>query len=334
MERTESQNPLPANDCLEEDETEFRSSSELNSSIELTVPAEPAGGRVDAYIAGRTGLTRSAIQRLLGEGNINVNGRSAKPSQTVRAGDEIFISLPPPARTELVPENIPIDIVYQDADIAVVNKPVGMVVHPAAGNPSGTLVNALMYHIKDLSGIGGELRPGIVHRIDKDTSGLLVIAKNDAAHAFLSNELKLHAVSRVYTALCEGNFRDDSGIVSAPIGRHRLDRKRMAVTPDGREAVTHYWVMERFGDKTLLRVELETGRTHQIRVHMAYIGHPLVGDGLYSSGRNSLGFHGQALHAGELRLRHPATLEPIRFEAGLPEQFKNALAKLRASQSR
>ena len=206
-----------------------------------------------------------------------------------------------------------------------------MVVHPAPGNPSGTLVNAIMYRIKDLSGIGGEIRPGIVHRIDKNTSGLLVIAKNDFSHNFLSSELKTHAVSRVYIALAEGNFKDDGGTVNAPIGRHRTERKRMAVVPNGREAITHYSVLERFGDKTLLRVELETGRTHQIRVHMAYIGHPLVGDDVYSSGRNDLGFIGQALHAAELNLRHPRTGEWMHFTAELPEGFRKALEKLRRS---
>ena len=249
--------------------------------------------------------------------------------------------------TELVPQDIPIDIVYQDADIAVINKPVGMVVHPAPGNPDGTLCNALMFHLKDLSGIGGAMRPGLVHRIDKNTSGLLVIAKNDDAHNFLANELKTHSVARTYCALCEGNFRQDSGTVDAPLARHKTDRKRMAVYPAGtagaREAVTHWFVRERFpnsgaGGRTLLRVELETGRTHQIRVHMAYINHPLVGDDVYGTGaasavrgRNDLGFVGQALHAERLRLIHPRTHEQMEFFAPLPEHFKAALEKLRGA---
>lgn len=295
----------------------------------LTVPAPQP--RTDSYIASETELSRSTVQRLIRDGLITVNGKAAKPGNGLREGDEISVTLPPPAVTELIPEDIPLDIVYEDADIAVINKPVGMVVHPAPGNPSGTLVNAIMYRIKDLSGIGGEIRPGIVHRIDKNTSGLLVIAKNDFSHNFLSSELKTHAVSRVYIALAEGNFKDDCGTVNAPIGRHRTERKRMAVVPNGREAITHYSVLERFGDKTLLRVELETGRTHQIRVHMAYIGHPLVGDDVYSSGRNDLGFIGQALHAAELNLRHPRTGEWMHFTAELPEGFRKALEKLRRS---
>lgn len=295
--------------------------------IELTV--DTGGSRLDAYIAEHTDFTRSAAQRLIESGAVTVDGEIKKPKFTVKAGQLISITPPPPEPVELAPEDIPIDIVYQDADIAVINKPVGMVVHPAAGNPSGTLVNAIMFHIKDLSGIGGEIRPGIVHRIDKNTSGLLVIAKNDAAHNFLANEMKTHAVSRVYYALVEGNIREDDGTVDAPIARHKTDRKRMAVVQGGRNAVTHWQVQERFGTRTLLRVELETGRTHQIRVHMAYINHPIVGDDVYGSAKNELGFHGQALHAAELRLTHPRTGEKMTFHAPLPETFERALDKLR-----
>ena len=285
--------------------------------------------RADSYIAEHTEFSRSAVQRLISDGFITVNGRTIKPRTPLSEGDTIEIRFPETHETELTAEPIPLDIVYQDADIAVINKPVGMVVHPAAGNPNGTLVNALMYHIKDLSGIGGKLRPGIVHRIDKNTSWLLVVAKNDFAHSFLSEELKTHSVQRTYIALCLGNFPVDSGTISAPIGRHRADRKRMAVVSDGREAITHYRVLERYGDMTLLEVRLETGRTHQIRVHMAYINHPLVGDDVYSSGRNSLGFHGQALHACELKLRHPRTHEWMSFHADLPEHYQAALNRLR-----
>lgn len=297
--------------------------------IELTAGREAAGQRLDAFIAAGSSLSRSAAQRLIESGDVTLNGREALPKTKLREGDEVVITPPPPAITDIVPQDIPLDIVYQDEDIAVINKPKGMVVHPAAGNPDGTLVNAIMYHIKDLSGIGGELRPGIVHRIDRMTSGLLVIAKNDRAHAFLSNELKTHAVSRVYYALCEGNFREDAGTVDAPIARHRTDRKRMAVIEGGRNAVTHWSVLERFGDMTLLRVELETGRTHQIRVHMAHIKHPIVGDEVYGHAKNTLGVVGQALHAGELRLTHPVTGEKMTFTAPLPEEFETALEKLR-----
>lgn len=297
--------------------------------IDICVTPEEAGQRLDAFAAAGTSLSRNAAQRLIEGGDILVNGREALPKTKLRAGDLVSIAPPPPAITDIVPQDIPIEIVYQDEDIAVINKPKGMVVHPAAGNPDGTLVNAIMFHIKDLSGIGGELRPGIVHRIDRMTSGLLVVAKNDAAHAFLSNELKTHAVSRVYYALCEGNFREDSGTVDAPIARHRTDRKRMAVDAGGRNAVTHWSVMERFGDMALLRVELETGRTHQIRVHMAHIKHPIVGDEVYGRGKNNLGIVGQALHAGELRLTHPKTRERMTFTAPLPDEFQTALDKLR-----
>ncbi len=298
-------------------------------SIELTVPPEKAGQRLDAFIAGETSFSRSAVQRMIDSGDVLLNMKEAPSKAKVKAGDEVSVTPPMPEITDILPQDIPLDIVYQDADIAVINKPKGMVVHPAAGNPDGTLVNAIMYHIKDLSGIGGEIRPGIVHRIDRMTSGLLVIAKNDNAHVFLSDQLKTHAVSRVYYALCEGNFREDSGTVDAPIARHRTDRKKMAVDPNGRSAVTHWRVLERFGDMTLLRVELETGRTHQIRVHMAYIKHPIVGDEVYGHAKNSLGIVGQALHAGELRLTHPATGEEMVFTAPLPEEFVNALEKLR-----
>ena len=299
-------------------------------SIELRVPPEKAGQRLDAFVAGETSFSRSAVQRLIESGDVLLNMREAPAKAKVKPGDEVSVTPPPPEITDIVPQDIPLDIVYQDADIAVINKPKGMVVHPAAGNPDGTLVNAIMFHIRDLSGVGGEVRPGIVHRIDRMTSGLLVIAKNDAAHISLSDQLKVHAVSRVYFALCEGNFKEDEGTVDAAINRHRTDRKRMAVDPNGRSAVTHWRVLERFGDMTLLRVELETGRTHQIRVHMAYIKHPIVGDEVYGRGKNSLGIEGQALHAGELKLTHPKTGELMTFTAPLPEEFEKALEKLRA----
>lgn len=298
--------------------------------IVLSADQSAAGMRLDAFIALGTEFSRSAAQRLVEGGFVTLNGNTPLVKSKLKAGDEIVIDPPPPKDTEIIPQDIPIEIVYQDADIAVINKKKGMVVHPAAGNPDGTLVNAIMYHIKDLSGIGGEVRPGIVHRIDRMTSGLLVIAKNDAAHNFLAGELKTHAVSRVYYCLVEGNIREDEGTVDAPIARSRTDRKKMAVDEKGRNAVTHWRVLERFGDVTFLRVELETGRTHQIRVHMAYIKHPIIGDEVYGHAKNRLGVVGQALHAGELRLTHPATHERMTFTAPLPEEFENALKKLRA----
>lgn len=295
----------------------------------LAVAPEQAGARLDSFIAENSALTRSAAQRLIDGGSVLVDGKIKKAKYAVRAGETITVDLPEPEPSELIAEDIPLDIVYQDADICVVNKPAGMVVHPAPGNPSGTLVNALMFQLGDLSGVGGEIRPGIVHRIDKDTSGLLVVAKNDAAHAFLADQLKTHSVARTYIALCEGNIREDEGTVNAPIARHRTDRKKMAVVPGGREAITHFKVLERFGELTLLEVELETGRTHQIRVHMASINHPLVGDPVYGHAKNSLGFTGQALHAARLRLTHPRTGEKMEFTAPLPANFEAALAKLR-----
>lgn len=297
---------------------------------ELCVAEENAGMRLDAYLALETEFSRSAAQRLIEGGFVMLNGALPLVKTKVKTGDEITVTPPEPAAADVVPQDIPIDIVYQDADIAVINKPKGMVVHPAAGNPDGTLVNAVMYHIKDLSGIGGEIRPGIVHRIDRMTSGLLVIAKNDAAHVFLADELKTHSVSRVYYCLVEGNIREDEGVIDAPIARSRTDRKKMAVDEKGRNAVTHWRVLERFGDVTFLKVELETGRTHQIRVHMSYIKHPIIGDEVYGRAKNKLGIVGQALHAGELRLTHPATHERMTFKAPLPEEFENALKKLRA----
>ena len=299
----------------------------------LTSLSSDAGKRADAYIAENTGLTRSAVVRLIENGSILLFGKSFSKNYKLREGDEFTVNMPEPEPYEAQPENIPLDVVYEDSDIIVVNKPKGMVVHPAAGNPGGTLVNALLYHCRDsLSGIGGVLRPGIVHRIDKDTEGLLVVAKNDAAHLFLAEQIKEHKVSRIYYAIALGNFKEDSGTVDAPIGRHPTDRKRMAVLwgDEGRSrnAVTHWSVLERFGKYTLIRCELETGRTHQIRVHMSYIGHPLLGDAVY--GGAGSGFEsrhkglvsGQCLCATELRLTHPATGEYMVFRSEMPKEFK------------
>ena len=237
------------------------------------------------------------------------------------------IAFRPPEEVDIVPQDIPIDIVYEDADIAVIDKPKGMVVHPAPGNPNGTLVNALMYHLEGLSGIGGEIRPGIVHRIDKLTSGLVVVAKNDMAHTSLAAQMKDHSARRTYIAIVDGNIREDSGTVDAPIGRHPVDRKKMAVVQDGRNAVTHWRVLERYGAYTLIEARLETGRTHQIRVHMAYIKHPVSGDTIYGAAKPRLGLDGQALHAARLELTHPRTGERMVFSAKVPEYFRSALKK-------
>ncbi len=289
------------------------------------------GKRADAYIAEKTQLSRSAAARLTESGGVLVGGEKVAKNYKVRRGDVFEIELPMPESADALPENIPLDIVYEDADIIVVNKPKGMVVHPAPGNYDGTLVNALLYHCRDsLSGIGGVVRPGIVHRIDKDTGGLLVVAKNDAAHIFLADEIKFHRVERIYYAIVLGNLKEDSGTVNAPIGRHPADRKKMAVVREkgkGRDAVTHWSVIERYGSFTLIRCELETGRTHQIRVHMASIGHPLLGDVTYGGdgtqfeARHKKLINGQCLFAAELRLVHPSTGEKMVFKADFPEYF-------------
>ncbi len=284
--------------------------------------------RLDQCLSESTDLSRSRAQSLIEDGLVLLNGRSCKRSDGVRPGDAIRFVMPEAKPIELIPENIPLDVLYEDGDICVVNKPRGMVVHPAVGNESGTLVNALLYHFGDLSSIGGEIRPGIVHRIDKMTSGLLVVAKNDLAHERLARQFADHSAHRSYIALVAGNIREDTGTVDAPIGRHPTERKRMAVVPGGRRAVTHYRVLHRFSAVTVLALELETGRTHQIRVHMAHIHHPVVGDQVYSNGKNSLGMEGQALHGWRLQLRHPVTGEHMSFTAPLPEDMQRALKRL------
>ena len=305
---------------------------------------EAVGLRLDAYLAKRPDLSRSAAARLIEEGAVLVNGRPEKRSYLLAEQDEITLTLPEPTPDEALPENIPLDVVYEDEDIIVVNKPKGMVVHPAPGNPTGTLVNALLYHCKgSLSGIGGVERPGIVHRIDKETSGLLVAAKNDAAHRALAAALEVHDVRREYHALVTGGFADDEGTVNLPIGRHPVDRKRMAVLREGqgksREAITHYRVLERFGGITHLLLRLETGRTHQIRVHMSHLSHPLLGDTVYGGGRTPFErrhaalLEGQCLHAAALTLPHPRTGERLRFESPLPESFEKLLTILRTERA-
>ena len=307
-----------------------------------TVSEKDEGLRLDAYISTVSELSRSAAVKLIEDGAATVNGKPQPKKYTVKRGDEVVVTVPECEECEALPENIPLDVVYEDDYIIVINKPSGMVVHPAPGNYSGTLVNALLYHCKDsLSGIGGVIRPGIVHRIDKDTSGLLVCAKCDEAHLFLSEEMKTHNIVREYHALVSGGFSNDTGTVNYPIGRHPTDRKKMAVIRDGsgsaREAVTHYEVVARYGQVTHLKLVLETGRTHQIRVHMSYIGHPLLGDEVYSKSKTRFEqlhptlFDGQALHAARLTLTHPKTKELMTFESSLPDNFKRCLEILEDS---
>lgn len=294
----------------------------------MQVKVEIGGVRLDKVVADLTPLSRSHANEQIKNGQILVNGQVKKAKYAVRAGDVITYELPEPEALEYIAENLPLDIVYQDEDVAVVNKDQGMVVHPSAGHTSGTLVNALMYHIKDLSGINGVLRPGIVHRIDKDTSGLLMIAKNDDAHIKLAEELKDKKSLRKYWAIVHGNLPNDRGVIEAPIGRSEKDRKKQAVTAKGKPAVTRFHVLERFGNYTLVELQLETGRTHQIRVHMAYIGHPVAGDEVYGP-RKTLKGHGQFLHARTLGFTHPKTGEVMEFTAEAPAIFQETLEKLR-----
>ncbi len=299
---------------------------------EVLIKVEESGERIDALLARCVdGLTRAAAQRLLEAGAVTAAGRALRKNDRPRQGDVISVVLPDEAEeTELAAEDIPLDVVYEDGDVIVVNKPRGMVVHPAPGHPDGTLVNALLHHCGDsLSGIGGEKRPGIVHRIDKDTSGLIIAAKNDFAHLALSAQLADRSLSRVYEAVACGEFGSDSGTVDAPIGRSFKDRKRMAVGgAAARSAVTHWEVLARYRGYTHIRCRLETGRTHQIRVHMAHIGHPLLGDMVYGRKKPEKGLEGQCLHARELKFIHPRTLEPVHLETELPEYFAMVLARL------
>lgn len=299
----------------------------MSRRTEVTV-GENEGGRLDVFVAEKADVTRSRAADIINGGNVFVNSIVAPKNLKLKAFDKVLIILPEPTECTAVPENIPLDIVYEDGDLLVVNKPKGMVVHPAAGNYSGTLVNALMFHCRDsLSGIGGVLRPGIVHRIDKDTSGLLMVAKNDRSHIFLANQIKEHSFKREYEAVVYGNFKDDEGTVCAPIGRHPVKRKQMAVTDkNSKEAITHYSVLKRYGEFTHLRLKLETGRTHQIRVHMAYIGHPVAGDAVYGPKKVIKSLNGQCLHAKMLGFVHPNG-RYMEFESDLPDYFKEFLKK-------
>lgn len=306
----------------------------------FTVPEADDGKRLDVFVSENADVTRSAAVKLIVAGKVLVDGKAVPKNAKLTAGSEVEVEIPEPIPMEAVPQNIPLDIVYEDSDIIVINKAEGMVVHPAAGNYDGTLVNALLYHCGDsLSGVGGVMRPGIVHRIDKDTGGLLVVAKNDAAHLALSEQMKAHAVSRVYTAIVIGNLKEDKGTVDAPIGRNPHDRKKMAVLSPtqgfSRHAVTHYEVLERYRGFCLVRCVLETGRTHQIRVHMSHLGHPLVGDTVYGGGKTSFEsankslISGQCLFAAELSLTHPTTGKPMHFSCELSENMKALIEKLR-----
>ncbi len=297
----------------------------------MTLTADIPGERLDAFLARQGELTRSAAQKLLEQGQVTLNGRPGKKNDRLNPGDRVTFTIPEAKPVDIPARDIPLDIVYEDEDVLVINKPKGLVVHPAAGHQEDTLVNGLLYAKGDsLSGINGELRPGIVHRIDKDTSGLLAVAKNDLAHTVLASQLKDHTMARTYDAIVCGSFREDAGTVDAPIGRHPTDRKKMCVTQRGsKPAVTHWEVVERFRGYTHIRCHLETGRTHQIRVHMAYIGHPLLGDTVYGHKKSELGQDSQCLHASSLCFRHPRDGRPVMVFAPLPDYFQQVLQKLR-----
>lgn len=303
----------------------------MDQIIELTVLPQDDGLRIDAYLSVNTEYSRSRIAALMQEGAVCVDGRvQTKPSYKVAAGQKIELTVPQVRDAEIVAQNIPLDILYQDSDVVIVNKPCGMVVHPAAGNEDGTLVNALLYHVRDLSGIGGEMRPGIVHRLDKDTSGLILIAKNDGAHAALSDQFKLRTMEKHYRAVAFGCFSQESGLVDLPIARHPVDRKKMAIVRDGKSSQTEWKALEHLKRATYLDVHLLTGRTHQIRVHMHALGHPLLGDPIYAPNiKTGVHIPRLMLHAYSLEFTHPASGERMKFCAPLPDQFTETLEKLR-----
>lgn len=299
----------------------------------LIVTENEAGQRADVALAGMLELTRSNMQKLLDEGRAVKGSKVLKSNYKLKLGDEIVVTLPEPQPLDVQPENIPLDIIYEDEDVVVVNKPRGMVVHPAAGNYSGTLVNALLYHCKNLSGINGVIRPGIVHRLDKDTSGIMICAKNDAAHVSLSEQIQSKTAQRTYLAVVRGNIKMDGGIIETQIARDKDDRKKMAVVKEGgRNAITEYEVVERFGKYTIVKCKLKTGRTHQIRVHMEHLGYPLVGDPKYSPMKTPFSINGQALHSLTLAFEHPRTGERMEFEAKMPEDMHKIVTRLRLGQ--
>lgn len=296
----------------------------------IHVEENDVGKRIDSYLASNTESSRVTIQRLIENEKVLVNGKKTKDSYKIQLNDEITIEEEKPKEIELKAQDIPVEILYEDKDIIVVNKPKGMVVHPANGNLDGTLVNAVMAICKDsLSGIGGEIRPGIVHRLDKDTSGAIIVAKNDKAHINLSEQIKNHQVEKTYIALVKGFVKENEATINMPIGRSTKDRKKMAVNKNGKNAVTHFKVIERFRNYTLLEVKIETGRTHQIRVHLSEIGYPIVGDAVYSNGKNEWNIDGQCLHAKSLKFKHPITGKEMFIEAPLPEYFKNVILELK-----
>lgn len=295
-----------------------------------TITADESGVRIDTYITKKIeNLSRSYVQKLIDQSGIEVNGEKIKSNYKVKSGDSISICIPDPVKLDVEAEDIKLDILYEDEDIIVINKPQGMVVHPAAGNYTGTMVNALLNHCKNLSGINGVMRPGIVHRIDKNTSGVIIAAKNDLSHRSLAEQIKNHTVTRRYIALLEGVVGPDTGTIDGPIGRHPVDRKKMDVVANGKPAVTHFKVIERFNNYTLIEAKLETGRTHQIRVHMAHIGHPVVGDTVYGLKKQKYKLKGQALHAAVLGFIHPRTGEYMEFAAPLPQYFEKLIDDIR-----
>lgn len=299
----------------------------------VTAEAEDAGTRADVFLAAKLGVSRSNMQKLLEDGRVKRGEKIIKANYKVRAGEMFVVDIPEPEPIEAVPENIPLDIIYEDDDVVVLNKARGMVVHPAPGNYTGTLVNALLYHCSNLSGINSAIRPGIVHRLDKDTSGIMIVAKNDAAHISLSQQIQSKTAVRTYLAVVRGNIKTDSGTIETQIARDKTDRKKMAVVKEGgRDAITDYEVLERFGKYTLVRCKLRTGRTHQIRVHMEYLGYPLVGDPKYSPMKTPFGIKGQALHSHTLEFTHPRTGERIKFEAPLPEDMHKIITRLHNGQ--
>lgn len=299
----------------------------------VTAEAEDAGTRADVFLAAKLGVSRSNMQKLLEDGRVKRGEKIIKANYKVRAGEMFVVDIPEPEPIESVPENIPLDIIYEDDDVVVLNKARGMVVHPAPGNYTGTLVNALLYHCSNLSGINSAIRPGIVHRLDKDTSGIMIVAKNDAAHISLSQQIQSKTAVRTYLAVVRGNIKTDSGTIETQIARDKTDRKKMAVVKEGgRDAITDYEVLERFGKYTLVRCKLRTGRTHQIRVHMEYLGYPLVGDPKYSPMKTPFGIKGQALHSHTLEFTHPRTGERMKFEAPLPEDMHKIITRLHNGQ--
>ena len=299
----------------------------------VTAEAEDAGTRADVFLAAKLGVSRSNMQKLLEDGRVKRSEKIIKANYKVRAGEMFVVDIPEPEPIEAVPENIPLDIIYEDDDVVVLNKARGMVVHPAPGNYTGTLVNALLYHCSNLSGINSAIRPGIVHRLDKDTSGIMIVAKNDAAHISLSQQIQSKTAVRTYLAVVRGNIKTDSGTIETQIASDKNDRKKMAgVKEGGRDAITDYEVLERFGKYTLVRCKLRTGRTHQIRVHMEYLGYPLVGDPKYSPMKTPFGIKGQALHSHTLEFTHPRTGERMKFEAPLPEDMHKIITRLHNGQ--